>query len=98
MNEIEDKLQKLQDDLNAIAGTVTDSVIAGLQKPGGLLAKQDAKIDILSEKLLKLFPMVEQILGLPVTRPLLPTGNAADSPGKTQKLDASTPMLGVQAS
>jgi hypothetical protein len=98
MNEIDDKLQKLQDELNAIAYSVTTSVLAGLQKPGGLLAKQDAKIDILSDKLLKLFPMVEQILGLgDGTRPLSPTA-IQDSPGKKQKLDGSTPMSGVQAS
>jgi hypothetical protein len=96
-NEIDDKLQKLQDKLNAIAESVTTQVLAGLQKPGGLLAKQDAKIDTLSEKLLRLFPMVEQILGLSATRPLSPMAGE-DSLGKKHKLDGSTPMSGVQAS
>jgi hypothetical protein len=34
MNDIEDKLQGLQDQLAAMAATVTTSVLAGLQKPG----------------------------------------------------------------
>jgi hypothetical protein len=95
---MEDKIQGIQDQLSALAESVTESVLAGLQKPDGLLAQQDIKIDLLSEKLLKLFPMVKQILGLNSTRPLSPTPAVDDSPGKKQKLDASTPMSGVQTS
>jgi hypothetical protein len=74
-----------------------NTVLAGLQKPDGLLAQQDTKMDLVSEKLLQLFPMVEQILGLNGTHPLSPPPPATDTPGKKQKLDALTPMSGVQA-
>jgi hypothetical protein len=59
LNNMEDKIQGIQDQLSAIAASVTEKVLAGLQKPDGLLAQQDTKIDLLSEKFLKLFPMVE---------------------------------------
>jgi hypothetical protein len=97
MNEIEDKIQGIQDELATIADTVTERVIAGLQKPDGILAHQDTKINMLSDKLLKLLRMVEQVLGLTVTRPLSPTPPVEVSPGKKQKLDASSPMTGVCA-
>jgi hypothetical protein len=68
-----------------------------LQKPGGLLAKHDAKIDLLSEKLLKLLPMVDKVLSLSTTGPLSDT-ETDDSPGKKQRMDGRSPMAGVQAS
>jgi hypothetical protein len=98
MNEIEDKMQGIKDELAAIADTVTARVLAGLQKPDGILANQDIKINLLSDKLLKLLPMVEQVLDRTVTRPLSPTIPAEVSPGKKQKLDALSPLMGVQAS
>jgi hypothetical protein len=98
MNAMEVKIQGIQDQLSAIAASVTEKVLAGLQKSDGLLAQQDTKIDLLSAKLLKLFPMVKQILGPNGTHPLSPTRAGDDSPGKKQKLDGSTPMSGVQAS
>jgi uncharacterized phage infection (PIP) family protein YhgE len=97
MNEIEDKLQCLQDQLSVMPNTVTASVPAGLQQPGGLLGKQDAKITMLSEKLLRFLPLVEQVLGLcGGNRSLSPT-DEADSVAKKQKLDDVSPMTGVQS-
>jgi hypothetical protein len=43
MNEIDDKIQGIQDELTAIAERVTERVLEGLQKPDGILAKQDTK-------------------------------------------------------
>jgi hypothetical protein len=83
MKTIEDKMQRIQDELNVIAETVTASVLDGLQKPGGLLAKEDAKIDLISEKLLKLLLMVEQALGISSTRPLSDT-EMDDFPGRNR--------------
>jgi hypothetical protein len=65
MNAIEDKMQGIQDELTAIAEWVTTRTLAGLQQPDGILARQDTKIDLLSKKLSRLLPMVEQVLGLP---------------------------------
>jgi uncharacterized phage infection (PIP) family protein YhgE len=97
MNEIEDKLQCLQDQLYVMTNTVTVSVLAGLQQPGGLLDKQDAKITMLSEKMLHFLPLVEQVLGLGGgNRSLSPTDDA-DSVAKKQKLDDVSPMTGVQS-
>jgi hypothetical protein len=51
MNEIDDRMQRLQDDLDAITEKVTTSVLEGLQNPDGLLTKQNGKIDLLSAKI-----------------------------------------------
>jgi hypothetical protein len=91
MNAIEDQIHGIQGQIDAMASTVTTSVLAGLQKPDGLLYKQDFKINLLSEQLQRLLPMVEQVLGLNATRPLSPTNDAV-SPGKKPKLDDSQPM------
>ena len=69
MNAIEDSIQKIKEDLDAIADVVTDRVLIGLQKPNGLLFRQDAKIDAITAQLLKLLPMVEAAIGIPPTGP-----------------------------
>jgi hypothetical protein len=65
MNTIDDSIQKIKDDLDAIAECVTTRVLTGLQQPEGLLFKQDAKIDLIQAQLMRLLPLVEQSLGLP---------------------------------
>jgi hypothetical protein len=47
-----------------MANTVTESVLFGLQKQGGLLWKQDQKIDSLQTKLLEFLPKVQAALDL----------------------------------
>jgi hypothetical protein len=92
MNNIDDSIQKIKDDLDAIAECVTTRVLTGLQQPDGLLFKQDAKIDLIQAQLMRLFPLVEKSLGLPASghRPL--SDDESDSPLKKSKLDNTSPM------
>jgi hypothetical protein len=92
MNTIDDSIQKIKDDLDAIADCVTTRVLTGLQQPDGLLFKQDVKIDLIQAQLMRLLPLVKQSLGLPPNgnRPL--SDDESDSPSKKSKLDNTSPM------
>jgi hypothetical protein len=92
MNAIDDSIQTIQDDLTQIADTVTARVLQGLQKPEGILLKQDAKIDQIQEQLLKSLPMVKKVLDLTPTstRPL--SDSESDAPNKIRRLD-NTPTM-----
>jgi hypothetical protein len=92
MNEIDDSIQKIQDDLAIIADTVTARVLQGLQKPEGILFKQDAKIDMIQEQLLELLPMVKKVLDLTPTGTRSLSNSESDSPSKIRKLDNTSPM------
>jgi hypothetical protein len=82
MNTIDNSIQKIKDDLDAIADCVTTHVLTGLQQPDGLLFKQDAKIDLIQAQLMRLLPLVEQSLGLhPNGNPPL-SDDESDSPSK----------------
>jgi uncharacterized phage infection (PIP) family protein YhgE len=98
MNEIDDSIQRINDDLAAIADKVTTRVLEGLQQPEGILFQQNAKIDRIQEQLLKLLPMVERVLGLTPTGSRALSDTESDSPTKIRKLDTASPMdmTGVQ--
>jgi hypothetical protein len=96
MNHIEDTMSRIQGELDQISDTVTDRVLQGLQKAGGLLFNQDKKIDLLLEQLMQLLPMVEIVLGLPSsTRPLSNTESESPST-KIRKLDNTLDMTVVR--
>jgi hypothetical protein len=92
MNAIDDSIQTTQDDLAAIADTVTARVLHGLQKPDGILFKQDAKIDLIQAKLLKLLPMVQQVLTLTPTSKRSLSDAESDAPTNIRRLDNTSPM------
>jgi hypothetical protein len=92
MNDIDDSIKQIQDDLNAIADVVTTRVLTGLQKPDGIVFKQDAKIDLIQAQLLQMHPMMQKALALTPTgsRPLSDT--ESDPPTKIRRLDNTSPM------
>jgi hypothetical protein len=92
MNTIDDSIQKIKDDLDAIAECVTTRVLTGLQQPEGLLFKQDAKIDLIQAQLMRLLPLVEQSLCLPPNGNCPLSDDESDSPSKKSKLDNTLPM------
>jgi hypothetical protein len=92
MNAIDDSIQTIQDDLAAIADTVTAKVLHGLQQPDGILFKQDAKIDLIQAQLLKLLPMVQQVLTLTPTGKRSLSDAESDAPTNIRRLDNTSPM------
>jgi hypothetical protein len=92
MNAIDDSIQTIQDELAAIADTVTTKVLHGLQKPDGILFKQDAKIDVIQAQLLKLLPMVQQVLTLSPTSKRSLSDAESDAPKNIRRLDNTSPM------
>jgi hypothetical protein len=92
MNAIDDSIQTIQDELAAIADTVTTRVLHGLQKPDGILFKQDAKIDLIQAQLLKLLPMVQQVLTLTPTSKHSLSDAESDAPKNIRRLDNTSPM------
>jgi hypothetical protein len=92
MNAIDDSIQKIKDDLDAIADAVTERVLTGLQRSDGILFTQDAKIGLIQSQLMRLLPLAEKSLGLPPSgnRPL--SDDESEIPSKKSKLDNATPM------
>jgi hypothetical protein len=87
MKAIDDSIQTIHDDLLAIANTVTARVLHGLQKPDGILFKQDTKIDLIQAQLLKLLPMVQQVLTLTLTSKRSLSDAESDAPTNIRRLD-----------
>jgi hypothetical protein len=94
MAAIEGKISTIQVELDKMAHTVTESVLLGLQREGGLLWQQDQKIDSLQTKLLEFLPKVQAALNLQERNSGHP---APDSPShKNRKLDSTSPMTAVR--
>jgi hypothetical protein len=98
MNTIDNSIQTIQDELAAIADMVTARVLHGLQKPDGIIFKQDAKIDLIQAQLLKLLPMVlQQVLTLTPTSKRSLSDAESDAPTNIRRLDNTSPMDTVVA-